>query len=80
VPCNPRGRQNDRRAQAGSVKNAKAGGIVMGIYKGDVIHQAAVSCSELHQVDGKLEAGKIPPPRAALGTKQLFLMSRLPSV
>jgi hypothetical protein len=61
----------------GSVKNAKAGGIVMGIYKGDVIHpnEPVLMLGDCTRVDGKLEAGKIVRVKGCpLGTKQLFLM------
>ncbi len=60
----------------GSVKNAKPGGIVMGVYKGDVIHpnDPVLLIGDCTRVEGRLEAKKvIRVGGCPLGTKQLFL-------
>jgi uncharacterized protein (DUF362 family) len=60
----------------GSVKNAKPGGIVMGIYKGDVIHpnDPVVLIGDCTRVDGRLEAKKVIRLKGCpLGAKQLFM-------
>lgn len=50
----------DKR-RPGSVKNARPGGIVMGVYKGDVLHsgQTVMLIGDCTRVDGKLEAKKV---------------------
>jgi uncharacterized protein (DUF362 family) len=60
----------------GSVKNAKPGGIVMGVYKGDVIHpnEPVLMIGDCTRVEGKLQAKRIIRVKGCpLGTKQLFL-------
>ncbi len=60
----------------GSVKNAKPGGIVMGVYKGDVIHpnDTVLLMGECTRVEGKLEAKKVVHLKGCpLGTKALFM-------
>jgi uncharacterized protein (DUF362 family) len=60
----------------GSVKNAKPGGIVMGVYKGDVIHpnDPVLLVGDCTRVEGRLEAKRIIRVKGCpLGTKQLFL-------
>ena len=60
----------------GSLKNAKPGAIVMGIYKGNVIHpdEPVLLVGDCTRVEGKLEAKTIKRLKGCpLGTKQLFL-------
>ena len=60
----------------GSVKNARPGGIVTGVYEGDVIHpnDTVVMIGDCTRVVGKLEAKKIKKIKGCpLGTKQLFV-------
>lgn len=60
----------------GSVKNARPGGIVTGIYEGDVIHPdgPVLLIGDCTKVLGKLEAKKIKRIKGCpLGTKMLFV-------
>ncbi|MBN1574439.1 MAG: DUF362 domain-containing protein [Deltaproteobacteria bacterium] len=60
----------------GSVKNARPGGIVTGVYKGDVIHPdgPVLLIGDCTKVLGKLEAKKVKRIKGCpLGTKMLFV-------
>jgi uncharacterized protein (DUF362 family) len=60
----------------GSVKNARPGGIVTGVYHGDVIHpnDPVLLVGNCTRVTGKLVAKKVKRiPGCPLGTKQLFI-------
>jgi uncharacterized protein (DUF362 family) len=60
----------------GSVKNARPGAIVTGVYKGDVIHpnDPVLLVGDCARVEGKFQAKKVKRIGGCpLGTKQLFI-------